>query len=100
MVGLSKLSQKDFADVLGQAIAARKAAEEAEKELKEELSRRGLDYILGATFEIKVSKSSTSVLDKKAVEETLGKDWVEGHTKVVEFNRVLSTIRKDVAANI
>lgn len=100
MSGLSKLSQRDLADVLGAAISARKAAEEAETELKNELKKRGLTHILGQTFEIKVSATSKPVLDTKAVEEALGKDWVEAHTKTVEFNRINATILKDVAASL
>lgn len=100
ITGVTKISNKDLADVLGRAIAARKAAEEYEKGLKDELARRGLDHIIGTTFEVNVSVAMNTIVDRKELEAVMGQDWVKRFTKSFAVSRVLAKIRKDVAAEV
>lgn len=77
------LSAAQIADTLGAIDAQLKALEAEKKALRAAIEARHLDAdtVVGNDYAISFSLRETKTLDKKAVEATLGADWIDAHSK-------------------
>lgn len=83
MSRFENLTIAQIVDTLGAVDAQMKALDAEKKALREALEARGADAdtIVGTNFAISFSLRETKTLDKKAVEATLGADWVLANSK-------------------
>lgn len=74
---LSQWSQRDLADALGDANAERKAAENREEALKDEIKRRSLGSLKGQRFMVSVTASQSARLDSKRLQQEKPKTYAK-----------------------
>jgi hypothetical protein len=85
-----------LADRYAAAKAILDEAEDAVKALKAEIVALGTDEVEGRSCFVKIGLGQRNSLDAKAVEETLGKEWVKAHTKQGAVYEVLTIKAKPV----
>lgn len=83
-----KYSKPSLADAIGDLDAQIKVLEADLKAAKAEAKARGISEASGDLYAIKVISGWRVTLDKQAVVEELGEDWVEAHSKSSAFEQV------------
>lgn len=79
------LSAAQIIDMIGTVDAQAKALDAEKKALRAELEARGLDgdTICGEKYALTFSlRSGSLIIDKAAVEQALGKEWVAANSKM------------------
>lgn len=72
---LSQWSQRDLADALGDANTERKAAQNREEALKDEIKRRGLSSLKGTRYKVSATQGQSARLDSKRLQEEKPKTY-------------------------
>lgn len=73
-----------------------KLLEKEIEELKDEFKALGECIVASSTLQIRVRESSRHTLDKDAVTQKLGSNWVKAHTNETKFLQMGSPTRRSV----
>lgn len=91
----TQIANADLVDELGSLNDLKKAIEEREKALKDEIKRRGGHYYEGFNFVVNVNEQVRTTLNKNAVIDRLGEDWVNAHSRITPYRAVTVEQRRD-----
>jgi hypothetical protein len=89
-----KYSKANLADAIGDLDAQIKMLDSDLKAAKAEAKARGISEASGDLYAIKVISGYRVTLDKEAVVQAMGEDWVQAHSKTSGFEQVRVTALK------
>lgn len=87
-ISLKKLTDRELAELLGQAHGQEKAARQYLTDLKEEFKRRDIPELAGKHYYITRTVTVRSYFDTDAAKKKLGRQWVEDHTTMQDVTAV------------
>lgn len=92
MTTFKKLSNGKLADEIGDLTSQIKVLDMALSDAKKEFKTRGKSVATGNQYEVKLVDANGSALDRQAVIDKLGADWVKTNTKSIPYQQVRVTV--------